>query len=107
MEKIKLTKKQLDIFQMWNEGLTHKEIARELEGVSLPYVGKTLKLVFERLGLKFEKGMVNYARRDLSELKRNRHLWERFSDERKQGMMEDLDKILLSTNKLKEKVGWY
>lgn len=105
MQKIKLTKRHLEVFHLWNEGLKHKEIARELN-VSLAYVGRTLRLVFERLGIKMFGGVVAYARRDIEALKSSKRYWEMTSAKRKQEMQEDIRKILFTTNKLKEKVDW-
>ena len=103
MERIKLTKRQIDIFKMWNEGLTQKEIARELE-VSITYICKTLRIVFKRLGLELNKGVVSYARKDIEELKSGERWWNKNNEDKKEELIEKLSEMGINILELKEKV---
>lgn len=103
MEKIKLTKRQIDIFHMWNEGLSQTKISRELK-TSFSYINKTLRLVFERLGIKMEGGVVSYARRDIKEIKEYTAYFKKLRQDRKEEMVSNVADILINMHKLKLQV---
>ncbi|MCR4327061.1 MAG: LuxR C-terminal-related transcriptional regulator [Nanoarchaeota archaeon] len=48
--KIYFTHRQLELFKLWNEGLTQKQIAKELK-VSFSYVNKTLGDILKKMGV--------------------------------------------------------
>jgi len=68
MGKIKLTQKQLKVFQLFNQCLTQKQVAKQLN-CTQSYVCKSLKIVCERLGLDLNEGLVKYARKDIEKMK--------------------------------------
>jgi len=106
MQKIKLTKRQIEVFKMWNTGLSQMEIARELNS-SQTYVSKTLRLVFERLGIKFNTGVVSYARMDIAERQSQRRFWENINKKDTEEMLDILLEMGVNITKLKEKLYRY